>query len=199
MIMNRASLVPALAASVLAAAAHAQDAAPLLERMAGTWDVQQRMWPGPGALAVELPKGVARRQLLDGKYLEESMEPAAPDAPPSAAFHRHALLTYNPVAKRYEYTSLDSRAPQLMTEIGAPLPSAEAAGPVKLQGGRFLAPDWGGSKNVSFRYRLVIGPVQSDGKQIVQLHLTPETVLPKKEFLAFEYVYSRRPESPAGG
>lgn len=193
MIMNRASLVPALAASVLAAAAHAQDAAPLLERMAGTWDVQQRMWPGPGALAVELPKGVARRQLLDGKYLEESMEPAAPDAPPSAAFHRHALLTYNPVAKRYEYTSLDSRAPQLMTEIGAPLPSAEAAGPVKLQGGRFLAPDWGGSKNVSFRYRLVIGPVQSDGKQIVQLHLTPETVLPKKEFVAFEYVYSKRP------
>jgi len=27
----------------------------------------------------------------------------------------------------------------------------------------------------------------------VQLHLTPETVLPKKEFLAFEYVYSKRP------
>ena len=118
------------------------------------------------------------------------MEPAATEAPP---FHRHALLTYNPVGKRYEYTSLDSRAPQIMTEIGAPLPASDPGGPVKLQGGRFLAPDWGGSKNVSFRYRLVIGPVQPDGKQVVQLHLTPETVLPKKEFLAFEYVYSKRP------
>ena len=193
MIENRASLALAVAASLVAAGAHAQDASPLLERMAGTWDVQQRMWPGPGAVAVELPKAVARRQLLDGKYLEESMEPAATDGPPSAAFHRHALLTYNPVAKRYEYTSLDSRAPQLMTEIGAALPASNPGGPVGLQGGHFLAPDWGGSKNVSFRYRLTIGPVQPDGTQTVQLHLTPETVLPKKEFVAFEYVYSKRP------
>jgi hypothetical protein len=193
MIESRASLALAVAASIVAAGARAQDASPLLERMAGTWDVQQRMWPGPGAQAVELPRAVARRQLLDGKYLEESMEPAAPDAPSSAVFHRHALLTYNPVAKRYEYTSLDSRAPQLMTEIGAALPARDAAGPLGLQGGRFLAPDWGGSKNVSFRYRLTIGPVQPDGRQTVQLHLTPETVLPKKEFVAFEYVYSKRP------
>jgi len=194
MIRNRASLVLAVAASVVATAVPAQDASPLLERMEGTWDVQQRMWPGPGAVAVELPQAVAHRQLLDGKYLEESMELApAADAPPAAAFHRHALLTYNPVGKRYEYTSLDSRAPQIMTEIGATLPSPEAGGPVRLQGGRFLAPDWGGSKNVSFRYRLTIGPVQTDGTQTVQLHLTPETVLPKKEFLAFEYVYSKRP------
>jgi len=190
---NGALLVLAVAAWVIAAGARAQDVAPLLERMAGTWDVQQRMWPGPGAPAVELPNAVAQRQLVDGKYLEESMVPAAADAPPSAAFHRHALLTYNPVAKRYEYTSLDSRAPQLMTEIGSPLPAADPGGLVRLQGGRFLAPDWGGSKNVSFRYRLTIGPVQPDGKQTVQLHLTPEAVLPKKEFVAFEYVYSKRP------
>ncbi|MFL6679843.1 MAG: DUF1579 family protein [Burkholderiaceae bacterium] len=193
MIENRALLALAFAASVVVAGAHAQDAPPLLERMAGTWDVRQRMWPGPGAVAVELPRAVARRQLLDGKYLEESMEAAAPDGPPSAAFHRHALLAYNPVAKRYEYTSLDSRAPQLMTEIGAPQPASDPGGPVVLQGGRFLAPDWGGSRNVSFRYRLTIGPVQPDGTQTVQLHLTPETVLPKKAFVAFEYVYTKRP------
>jgi hypothetical protein len=193
MIKNRALLVLAAAAWGVAAGAHAQDASPLLQRMAGTWDVQQRMWPGPGATAVELPNAVAQRQLVDGKYLEESMEPAADHAPQPAAFHRHALLTYNPVAKRYEYTSLDSRAPQLMTEIGSPLPASDPGGPVRLQGGRFLAPDWGGAKNVSFRYRLTIGPVQADGKQTVQLHLTPEAVLPKKEFLAFEYVYSKRP------
>jgi hypothetical protein len=192
-VSNGASLVLAVAAWMVAAEARAQDASPLLERMAGTWDVQQRMWPGPGATAVELPNAVAQRQLVDGKYLEESMAPAAADVPPPAAFHRHALLTYNPVARRYEYTSLDSRAPQLMTEIGSPLPAADPGGLLKLQGGRFLAPDWGGSKNVSFRYRLTIGPVLPDGKQTVQLHLTPEAVLPKKEFVAFEYVYSKRP------
>src|SRR4051812_4743535 len=47
MIENLASLALAVAASVVAAGAHAQDASPLLESMAGTWDVQQRMWPGP--------------------------------------------------------------------------------------------------------------------------------------------------------
>jgi hypothetical protein len=186
-----------LAAAALAAAgtlAQAQEAPPLLQRMAGTWDVEQRMWGAPGAPVIELPKAVAQRQLVDGKYLEESMELAAgSDAPPAAAFRRHALVNYNAVSRRYEYTSLDSRAPQLMTETSAPLASPEPAGALRLQGGRFLAPAWGEAKNVSFRYRLTLGPVQPDGRQVVQLHLTPETVLPKKEFLAFEYVYRKRP------
>ena len=192
---SRASWLVAIAASTAAAGIPAQGASPLLQRMAGTWDVRQRMWPAPGAAAVELPKAVAQRQLVDGKYLDESMEPApaAADASPPAGFRRQALLTYNPVAKRFEYTSLDTRAPQLMTEIGAPLPSPDPGGPVRLQGGQFVAPDWGGSKNVPFHYRLTIGPVQPDGTQTVQLHLTPQAVLPKKEFVAFEYVYSKRP------
>ncbi len=191
---SRASWLVAVAASTAAAGSPAQDASPLLQRMAGTWDVQQRMRPAPGAPAVELPRAVAQRHLVDGKYLDESMEPV-PDADvsPAATFRRQALLTYNPVAKRFEYTSLDTRAPQLMTEIGSPLPSSDPGGPVWLQGGHFVAPDWGGSKNVPFRYRLTIGPVQPDGKQTVQLHLTPQAVLPKKEFVAFEYVYSKRP------
>jgi hypothetical protein len=190
---SSAPLVLAIAASMFTASAGAQDASPLLQRMAGTWDVQQRMWPAPGAPVMELPRAVAHRQLVDGKYLEESMEPAAADAPPPAAFHRHALLTYNPVARRYEYTSLDTRAPQLMTEIGSPLASSDPGGLLGLEGGQFVAPDWGGSKNVPFRYRLTISPVQPDGQQTVQLHLTPQAVLPKTEFVAFEYVYRRRP------
>lgn len=186
-------LLAAGATSLAAAPVLAQEAPQLLQRMAGTWDVQQRLWPAPGAPAVELPPAVAHRQLVEGRYLEESMELAAADASPAAVFRRHALLNYNPVAKRYEYTSLDSRAPQLMTEIGSPLRSPEPLGVLRLQGGRFLAPAWGDSKNVPFRYRLTVGPVQADQTQTVQLYLTPEAVLPKKEFLAFEYVYRKRP------
>jgi hypothetical protein len=83
----------------------AQNAPQLLERMTGTWDVRQRMWPGPDAAAVDLPPAIAHRQLIGGTYLEEVMEPG----------------------------------------------------------------------------------------QTVQLYFTPQSVLPRKEFLAFEYVYSRRP------
>jgi hypothetical protein len=192
-VANATRLALAVAATVIAASAQAQDVPPLLQRMAGTWDVHQRMWPGPGAPAVDLPEAVAERRLIDGKYLHESMEPAAADSPPPATFRRDALLTYNPVAKRYEYTSLDTRAPQLMTEIGSPLSSSDPGGLLRLQGGRFMAPEWGGAKNVPFRYRLTIGSVQPDGKQTVQLHLTPQAVLPRREFLAFEYVYVKRP------
>ena len=54
----------------------------------------------------------------------------------------------------------------------------------------FVAPEWGSAKNVPFNYRLTIGRIEV-GKQTVQLYLTPQKVLPKKEFLAFKYVYSQ--------
>lgn len=170
----------------------AQSPTQLLRNMAGTWDVQQRMWPGPKADPVNLPAAVAERRLVRDTYLEEVMQPADSPAPQSGAFSRHALMNYNPVTSRYEYTSIDTRGPQVMFEQSPRVAPGTGAAELKLQGGSFLAPEWGNAKNVRFRYRLTIGPVKQD-KQIVRLFLTPETVLPKNEFLAFEYVYSRRP------
>ena len=79
--MSRVSpfLIAVLAASV-GTTAVAQEAPQRLQGMAGTWQVQQRMWPAPGAAAVELPPAVARRQLIDGKYLQEIMESSGADA-----------------------------------------------------------------------------------------------------------------------
>ena len=159
--------------------------------MEGTWQVQQRMWPGPGARVVDLPPAIARRQLIDGKYLEEVMDLAQGAAGQPASFRRNAFLNYNAVTKRYEYTSLDTRAPQLMKEVSPRVDPKLFSGELKLQGGIFVAPEWGSAKNVPFKYRLTIGRIK-DGKQTVQLYLTPQKVLPKKEFLAFEYVYSQR-------
>lgn len=61
--------------------AHAQNAPKkisdptLIQQMAGIWNVQQRMWPGVGAEAVNLPPAAARRRLMAGGFLEEVMEP----------------------------------------------------------------------------------------------------------------------------
>jgi hypothetical protein len=60
-----------------------------------------------------------------------------------------------------------------------------------LYGGRFVAPQWGESKDVPFRYRIVVGLVKEEG-QAVRLYLTPQSGANNKEFLAFEYVYTRR-------
>ena len=169
----------------------AQNAPQLLKDMEGTWQVKQRMWPSPGAQGVDLPPAIARRQLIDGKYLEEVMELAQGSAGQPESFRRNAFLNYNAVTKRYEYTSLDTRAPQLMTETSLRVDPKVIPIELKLQGGMFVAPEWGSAKNVPFKYRLTISRING-GKQIVQLYLTPQKILPKKEFLAFEYVYSQR-------
>ena len=164
----------------------------LLNRMTGTWDVQQRMWPGPKNDPIDLPAAIAQRRLIRDMYLEEVMQPvdARPEQPGS--FTRHALLNYNAVTSRYEYSSLDTRAPQLMVEQSLPNARPANASELKLQGGSFLVPAWGNAKNVRFKYRLTLGEIK-ESQQVVRLFLTPQTVLPKTEFLAFEYVYTRRP------
>ena len=185
------AFIISLLVAVASAAATAQDAPQLLQDMAGTWQVEQRMWPGPGARVVDLPPAIARRQLIDRKYLEEVMELAQDSAGSPASFRRNALLNYNAVTKRYEYTSLDTRAPQLMTEISSQVDPKLFSGELRLQGGMFVAPEWGSAKNVPFNYRLTIGRIK-DSKHTVQLYLTPQKVLAKREFLAFEYVYSKQ-------
>jgi hypothetical protein len=45
----------------------AQTAPAVLQNMAGTWNVEQKMWLGAGVAAVQLPLAVAQRHLIDGK------------------------------------------------------------------------------------------------------------------------------------
>jgi Protein of unknown function (DUF1579) len=124
-------LVAAFAAAA-GSMAVAQEPPQLLQQMAGTWQVQQRMWPGPGSAAVDLPPATARRQLVAGKYIEEVMEPVIGEATQSASFRRNAFLNYNAVTKRYEYVSLDTRAPQLMVDTSLRLDPPLASGELKL-------------------------------------------------------------------
>src|SRR5262245_18049601 len=160
----------------------------LIQQMAGTWNVGQRMWPGPGAAAVELPPALARRRVMQGGFLEEVMEPA--EKSPTESFLRIAYFNFNAVNQQYEYFSLDSRAPQMMNEKSNRVEESKP-GEIKLSGGSFVAPRWGEATNMAFAYRLTVGAV-TNNRQVVQLYLTPQAGESRKEFLAFEYVYTRR-------
>jgi hypothetical protein len=168
------------------------DPSALLRSMAGTWTVEQRMWAAPGAEATSLPAAIAERRLVDGKFLEESMSPVglAPGSP--GFFTRTAVFNYNSVNKKYEYFSIDTRAPQAMNETGPTFSRAVGPSEIRLSGGTFVAPEWGPAKNVRFKYRLTIGAVD-DNRQVVKLYLTPQSGVPPKEFTGFEYVYVRSP------
>lgn len=165
--------------------------ATLMQQMVGTWKVQQRMWPGYGAQAINLPTAIARRHLLAGGFLEEVMEPAKKSGKES--FNRTAYFNYNTVTQQYEYFSLDSRAPQMMNERSGKVEeqSEPGKGGIKLYGGNFVAPKWGEATNVAFTYRLTVGEIENNS-QVVQLYLTPQSGESPKEFLAFEYVYTRQ-------
>jgi hypothetical protein len=159
--------------------------------MEGDWTVTEKMWPGSGQAAVDLPAATVHRRLIKASYLEEVMESVQADAPDS--FNRTSYFEFNFTTRQFEYFSLDSRLPQMMNERSAVIdPSTASGGGVTLRGGRFVAPTWGKAANVPFRYRLAVGDVKGD-RQTVQLFLTPESGKDRKEFLAFEYLYTRMP------
>jgi len=186
-----AAVLVAAALSLIGAAplgSTSGSAQPLLTQMLGTWTVVQRMWPGPAAVAIALPSAVAKRRLIGNAFLQEEMTQASGLV--GTSFTRVAYLNYNPISRTWEYVSLDTRAPQVMNERGI---ASNATDGLNLNGGRFVAAQWGPHKNVAFRYRLVVGPVRSD-RQVVSLFLTPLSFAPTKEFRAFEYVYTRAPK-----
>ncbi len=127
---------------------------------------------------------------MDGGFLQEIMEPAMKSA--KTSFTRTAYFNYNAVNQQYEYFSLDSRAPQMMNERSEKMEEQSNSGKdgIKLDGGSFVAPQWGEDKNVAFTYRLTVGSIENNS-QTVRLYLTPAGETPK-EFLAFEYVYTRQ-------
>ena len=63
-------------------------------------------------------------------------------------------------------------------------------GAITLYGDSFVAPLWGDARNAAFRYRLTIGEIENN-RQLVRLYLTPQSGEKGKEFLAFEYAYTR--------
>ena len=124
----------------------------LIRDMTGTWSVDQRMWTGAGTDPIVLPSAIGRRRLLEGGFLEELME-KSPRAQ-GDTFTRIAWLNFNAVTQRFEYVSIDSRAPQLMLErsLGPQAGGDRGSGTTLLLFGddTFVAAQWGDAKNAAF-------------------------------------------------
>jgi hypothetical protein len=80
----------------------------LLSRRVGTWEVVMRLRPAPDATPIVVRGLVAERTMI-GLYLQERMEPRPGSDVPK--FVRMEYLTFNPVEIRWQYMSLDTRAP----------------------------------------------------------------------------------------
>jgi hypothetical protein len=142
------ALLPFWAASPGRSAGDSPSGPDLIQEMAGVWSVEEWLWPSPGAEAVSLPAAIARRQLVGNDFMQEVM--STPDGA-KEPFTRISYFGYNAVSRQFEYFSLDTRAPQMMTERsdGASARPSDP-GPLSLPGGTFVAPQWGLTATLPF-------------------------------------------------
>jgi hypothetical protein len=92
-----------------------------LAREVGTWDVTMTIRPSAEATPIVVSGMVAERSMV-GLYLTETMRPAPGSNVPE--FRRIDYLTYDNVQARWEYASIDTRAP-----IGIMFAKSFASGP----------------------------------------------------------------------
>lgn len=165
----------------------------LLGEMVGTWDVLSRIWTGPDAKPITLPLAVAKRRLIGGTLLEEIMTPA-PETD-QESFTRVAYLNYNDTTRRYEWSSWDSRAPQMMYETSYAgsdpgLGQEQDRRVISLYLGGFVLPQWGKATNAAFKQRRIVEIERN--RQVTRQYWTPISGQSAEEFLAVEYVYTRQ-------
>lgn len=74
----------------------------------GLWDVVETSWPQPGA-APEIIRGQVAERRMVGLYLQETLHP--PGDASASKVSRIDYLGFNRVTGRWEYLSMDTRAP----------------------------------------------------------------------------------------
>ncbi len=79
-----------------------------MAQRAGLWDMTETVWEAPGAAPVTTTGLVAERRVI-GSMLQEVLRPAADTA--GKAADRIDYLTFNRVEGRWDYVSMDMRAP----------------------------------------------------------------------------------------
>lgn len=79
-----------------------------LAQRAGIWDVTETVWASPGSAPVVTTGLVADRRMI-GSALQEVLRP--PSDTSDAAINRVDYLSYDRVEGRWDYVSMDTRAP----------------------------------------------------------------------------------------
>ena len=83
----------------------------VLAPLAGTWNVEMRVWPVPGAEPVTSKTLTATREwMLGGRYLREELQGTFAGSPS----HRVGLLSYNNLEERFELSTIDTFEPGQM-------------------------------------------------------------------------------------
>lgn len=121
MLQRRDMLAIALAAGLMPVAASAQQTTSAATRLnelgpenealaqrAGLWDMTETLWDRPGAAPVTTTGLVAERRMI-GSVLQEFVRPA--DDTAGRNIKRIDYLHFNRVEGRWDYVSMDTRAP----------------------------------------------------------------------------------------
>ena len=157
----------------------------LIRPMIGTWQVQQLIWKKAGTKPVSSPPFRVRRQLI-GHFLQEIM-----DAKPGtsiAPFTRMSYINFNNANRRWEYVVLDTRWPVVMFETSKD-ETVTNNNQLSFYLDSFIMPPMMSKEHAGeqVRQRRTLSFV-SPNQQVVRQYLT----LPAgKEYLAFEYTYTR--------
>lgn len=155
----------------------------LLAKRTGTWNVVMTMQPAPDAKPIVV-KGIVAERAMTGLYLQETMRPADSRLP---EFTRLAYLTFNKVEARWQYASMDTRAP-----IG--IMFAKSYGPpsgseITLYFEGFALPGFGPDVEGRFvRARHVIS-WESENRDVTRQYWTG---VGGQEWLAVQYEFTRR-------
>jgi hypothetical protein len=158
----------------------------LISRQVGNWTTRQRVWSSPGTEPIELPPMVVSRRMVRGVFLEEVME-AAPGSDQDP-FTRVAYLSFNPINRRFEYVTLDSRYPPIMFETSVD-DKIEDGRAIILYVTGFTTPSGFGEippREWASQRRLLI--VQDSDTTLCRQYWTLPQSAP---FLAMEYTYKR--------
>jgi hypothetical protein len=153
-----------------------------LMRKVGTFDVVMTIRTTADAKPAVVSGMIAERTMV-GLYLAETMKPAPLTSIPD--FRRIDYLTYDRVQARWEYASMDTRAPiGIMFARGF---SSERTGDVTVYFDNFANPGIGVIGG-SVRARHVDTP-ERDGRDFKRQYWTRPG---EPEWLAVEYAYTRR-------
>jgi hypothetical protein len=158
----------------------------MLRPLSGTFAVENRLWPEPGADPI-ISVAVAHRRLVDDMYLEEVMTPTADADQP--AFTRVSYLCFSVLNRRWEYVSLDTRIPaQLMYELSADDKVGDGQTLILNLPG-FTLPGWGSDVTGQWARQRREITLESPDRQIMRQYWTLPAA--PEEYLAVSYVYSR--------
>jgi len=154
-----------------------------LAAQVGTWEVTMTFRPSPDAKPIVVRGMIAERTMV-GLYLQEIMKPKAGSGLPD--FRRIDYLTYDKMQARWEYASMDTRAPiGIMSAAGL---SNQPGADITVYFDAFATPGMGQELEGRFVRARHVDTRENDDHAFKRQFWTQPG---QKEWLAVQYEYTR--------